>query len=124
MSNQRAVNFALIGFAALLIYLVSQLTDQLWVYQEWPDQTIIRGVNYPVAIGLVVGSLITVYLRRNQRVNTFLLEAVTEIRQITWPTRQEVIDSTKVVIFASVFLALVLGGFDLVWAKIAKAILQ
>lgn len=124
MSNQRAVNFSLIAFAALLVFIAYKLVDQLWVYLELQDSNLLGVVTIPGIIGAVIGIGVTAVLRRHPVPNTFLVEAAEEIRQITWPTKQEVMDSTRMVIIATIFLAVVLGVFDLVWAKIAKLILQ
>ena len=124
MSNQRIVNFSLIATVALMVYVFAGLLDPIWVYFELPDRTLVRGVNYPTLIGAVIAVGTGGYLRQSSTVNTFLVEAVDEIRQIVWPSREEVIGSTKIVIFTSLFLALVLGAFDLIWAKISKFILS
>jgi preprotein translocase subunit SecE len=54
------------------------------------------------------------FLRRAQE---FVREVLAEFRKVTWPSRQELINSTVVV-------ALFLGGVDIVLAKIVEAILR
>jgi preprotein translocase subunit SecE len=124
MSNQRVVNFAYVTSVALLWYVLAKVLDQVWVAFELPDQALAGPINYPVLVAGVLTGLIFALVRRDARVNQFLLECVREIREIVWPTRQEVIDSTKVVIVATLFLAAVLGGFDLIWAKVSRFILS
>ena len=124
MSNQRAVNFALILLAGLAIYVMSQLLDQVWVILELNDQAIVGPVNLPIGIGGVLGLGLALGVKQHKKSHTFLLEAASEIRKVVWPGRQEVMDSTRVVIIATIFMAAVLGSFDLVWAKLAKVILQ
>jgi preprotein translocase subunit SecE len=43
---------------------------------------------------------------------------------VTWPSRQELINSTVVVIAVTVVVALFLGSVDIVLAKIVEAILR
>ena len=43
---------------------------------------------------------------------------------MTWPSRQELVNSTVVVIVVTVVVALFLGGVDIVLAKIVERILR
>ncbi|OGJ15612.1 MAG: preprotein translocase subunit SecE [Candidatus Pacebacteria bacterium RIFCSPHIGHO2_01_FULL_46_16] len=43
---------------------------------------------------------------------TYLREVVREIKQVTWPTRQQTIDKTLLVIAVSVIVSLYLGIVD------------
>jgi preprotein translocase subunit SecE len=43
----------------------------------------------------------------------WLRETRGELRKVTWPTREEALRLTYVVIFLSLFMGLVLGGTDL-----------
>jgi preprotein translocase subunit SecE len=61
------------------------------------------------------------FLRRAQE---FVREVVAEFHKVTWPSRQELINSTVVVITGTVVVALFLGGVDIVLAKIVEAILR
>jgi preprotein translocase subunit SecE len=61
------------------------------------------------------------FLRRTQE---FVREVIAEFRKVTWPSRQELINSTVVVIAVTVVVALFLGSVDIVLAKIVEAILR
>src|SRR5262245_63514872 len=61
------------------------------------------------------------FLRRAQE---FVREVIAEFRKVTWPSRQELINSTVVVIAVTVVVALFLGSVDIVLAKIVEAILR
>lgn len=49
---------------------------------------------------------------------TFIQEARTELKKVTWPTREEAIKYTASVIVISGGLALFLGGLDFVFQYI------
>ncbi|MCC6627134.1 MAG: preprotein translocase subunit SecE [Chloroflexi bacterium] len=49
-----------------------------------------------------------------------LRDTRSELRKVTWPTRQETINLTLVVIALSVVLGLILGGVDLLVAEAFK----
>jgi len=59
-----------------------------------------------------------------RRVQEFVREVVAEFRKVTWPSRQELINSTVVVITVTVVVALFLGGVDIVLARIVERILR
>ena len=61
------------------------------------------------------------FLRRAQE---FVREVIAEFRKVTWPSRQELTNSTVVVIAVTVVVALFLGSVDIVLAKIVEAILR
>ncbi|PYN03596.1 MAG: preprotein translocase subunit SecE [Candidatus Rokuibacteriota bacterium] len=61
------------------------------------------------------------FLRRAQE---FVREVLAEFRRVTWPSRQELINSTVVVITVTVVVALFLGGVDIVLARIVERILR
>ena len=61
------------------------------------------------------------FLRRAQE---FVREVIAEFRKVTWPSRQELNNSSVVVIAVTVVVALFLGSVDIVLAKIVEAILR
>jgi preprotein translocase subunit SecE len=44
----------------------------------------------------------------------FLKDSYAELRKVVWPSREDVVASTKVVIVSTVIMALVLGLVDLI----------
>ncbi|OLC39340.1 MAG: preprotein translocase subunit SecE [Candidatus Rokubacteria bacterium 13_1_40CM_4_69_5] len=58
------------------------------------------------------------------RVREFIREALVEFRKVTWPSRQELVNSTAVVIVLTIVLALFLGGVDIGLARIVERILR
>jgi len=61
------------------------------------------------------------FLRRAQE---FIREVMAEFRKVAWPSRQELINSTVVVIAVTVVVALFLGAVDVVLARIVERILR
>ena len=57
------------------------------------------------------------------RVKEFVLEVLAEFRKVTWPSRQELINSTVVVIVVTVVLAFFLGAIDIGLARVVEWIL-
>ena len=59
-----------------------------------------------------------------RRAREFVREVVAEFRKVAWPSRQELINSTVVVITVTVVVSLFLGAVDVVLARIVERILR
>lgn len=55
------------------------------------------------------------------RIGKFFSEARTELRHVNWPTRQEAVRLTLIVIGMSLGLALFLGAFDYLFSFLIKS---
>lgn len=55
---------------------------------------------------------------------SFLKEVRTEIAKVIWPTRQEALKLTLVVIFISVVVGVFIGGVDFLLTKITELVLK
>ncbi len=53
-----------------------------------------------------------------QKIIKFFREVKAEFKQIAWPKRDSIIQLTIVVIFISVIVSLILGGFDLLFTQV------
>jgi preprotein translocase subunit SecE len=58
------------------------------------------------------------------RIKEFTQDVLVEFRKVTWPSRQELINSTTVVIVVTVVLAFFLGGVDIGLTKLVERILH
>ena len=58
------------------------------------------------------------------RIKDFVQDVLVEFRKVTWPSRQELINSTVVVIVVTVVLSLFLGAIDIVLARAVEWILS
>ncbi|MBM3256172.1 MAG: preprotein translocase subunit SecE [Candidatus Moranbacteria bacterium] len=54
------------------------------------------------------------------KVAAFLKESQTELRRVNWPSRDETIRYTWIVIVLSAFLTVVLGGLDYLFTYVAS----
>jgi len=58
-----------------------------------------------------------------EKIRTFLSETRVELRKVTWPTREELKESTKIVIIATFVVTLFIGVIDQVLTLIIKRLL-
>ncbi len=54
----------------------------------------------------------------------FIKESYIELRKVTWPSKQEVINYTVTVIFISIAVAVFLGALDMGFSSVIERILR
>ncbi len=64
-----------------------------------------------------------IFQRFGQNIQKFFQETINELKKVSWPTRQEAIHLTEIVIVVIFIMAAILGGLDWVYAKIFGFIL-
>ena len=101
-------------YAAAALLLVGGLVVFYWFDGQWPMPLRVLAVVAGAAAALVV----FLTSAKGRQVREFLSEARFELRKVVWPTRQEAMRLTWVVMLVVVIISLVLAGFDLViqWA--------
>lgn len=58
------------------------------------------------------------------KIKKFVTEVTVELKKVSWSTRQEVVDATRLVIISSIFLGLFIAGTDFVLSKILGLIIR
>ena len=53
-----------------------------------------------------------------KRIITFFQESYAELKKVTWPSREEALASTRVVLVSTLLIALMLGAVDLILFKV------
>ncbi|WP_123771574.1 preprotein translocase subunit SecE [Vulcaniibacterium tengchongense] len=76
-----------------------------------------------VVAGLVLGAGVFLVTAKGAQTREFLSESRFELRKVVWPTRQEALRTTWVVMIAVAVLSLLLAGFDLVIQAAVKYLL-
>jgi len=59
-----------------------------------------------------------------EKIKAFFQEVSVELRKVSWPTRQQTVSATVVVITVSFIVAFFLGIVDVVLARIVGAIMR
>ncbi|MGJ8694388.1 MAG: preprotein translocase subunit SecE [Thalassotalea sp.] len=80
------------------------------------ESVLIRAV--AVLAAVIVAGLVSAQTEKGKNTILFAKEARTEVRKVVWPTRQETIQTTFIVLVATLIMALILWGLDtfLFWA--------
>ncbi|MBD3180367.1 MAG: preprotein translocase subunit SecE [Candidatus Latescibacteria bacterium] len=58
-----------------------------------------------------------------QKITDFFSEVKVEMKKVTWPTREELVESTKLVIVASIVVTVFIGAVDNILSAIIRLLL-
>lgn len=74
------------------------------------ESQLLRVVGLLAATGVAIG--IALQTEKGRTLWAFIQDAQVEVRKVVWPTRQETLQTTGIVIIAVIFFAIVLGILD------------
>jgi preprotein translocase subunit SecE len=120
--NRRYAVFSQVAIAVATWWVVGQLLIFVWQlggFHRWEP----FGIHIANFISLAVVGGTFIYTLRNQVAQDFANEVIIELRKVTWPTFKETRQATVVVCICVIVIALILGGFDFIWAKLIKFLL-
>ena len=106
-------------YAMALLLVVAGLGVFYWFDGQWPASLRVLAV----VAGLVAATLVFLTTGKGGHTREFLSEARFELRKVVWPTRQDAMRTTWVVIGVVVILSLVLAFFDVVVQAAVKWLL-
>ena len=87
-----------------------------WFQGEWATWMRVAAV----LAGLVLGAIVFMTSTRGLELREFFSETRFELRKVVWPTREETMRTTWVVMVVVVLASLLLGGVDLVISSLTK----
>ena len=67
-----------------------------------------------VVIAVLIAGLIAMQTEKGRTAVSFAKEARTEVRKVVWPTRQEAIQTTGIVLFVTLLMSLLLYFLDMI----------
>ena len=107
---------SLLVVAGLFFWFWFSSPERAAAFGSWTGQ--VRAL--AVIVGLVAGGAVFMLSGKGRDTREFLSESRFELRKVVWPTRQEAVRMTWVVIVVVVVLSLLLGGFDFVIQKLTQ----
>lgn len=102
--------------AALVV--VAGVAGFYW-FADWPSA--LRGLM--LAASLVIGAAVFAFTARGRVALEFLSESRFELRKVVWPSKQETMRGTGVIIVVVVIISLVLGLIDWVVSQLVRWLL-
>lgn len=109
----------ILKYAVAIALVVGGLFAFYWFANQW--QTGFRVL--ALVAGLAVGAAVFMTSSKGAQTREFLGESRFELRKVVWPSRQETMRTTWVVIVVVILMSLLLAGMDLVIQSIVKWLL-
>jgi preprotein translocase subunit SecE len=98
----------LVKYVLCALLVAAGLFAFYWFDGQWP--TVARVLS--VVAGLIAAGAVFMTTIKGGQTRHFLSESRFELRKVVWPTRQEALRTTWVVMIAVVLVSLLLAGFD------------
>jgi preprotein translocase SecE subunit len=113
-----------------IIYLVCGVITWLIMREFIATLWVIFRLSMPVdwtippteIIAGIMGLAVFIALLKNEKVNTFTNEVITELSEVVWPNRKETVYSTGIVSILVGICSVILFGFDMVWGMVVRLI--
>jgi preprotein translocase subunit SecE len=100
-------------FSLAVLILLAGFVGYYWFndFATWQRLLILIG-------GMVLAGAIGFFTRAGRALRDFLVESNFELRKVVWPTRQETVQTTLVIMVVVVILSILLGLIDITlkWA--------
>ena len=106
-------------YALALLLVVAGVFAFYWFDGQWPNVARVLAV----VGGLAAGTIVFLTSAKGGQTREFLSESRFELRKVVWPTRQEAMRTTWVVIVVVIVISLILAGFDVVIQAAVKWLL-
>jgi preprotein translocase SecE subunit len=116
-------NLAYVFFFVLFVYVGNRALETLGIQFGWGERYDWFATAKIVA-GLVVGSAMTYWLVSSAERREFHLQAIGELRRVTWPSFDDTKKMTIIVAVVVAIFSVILFVFDVLWSKVLQAILQ
>jgi preprotein translocase subunit SecE len=100
----------ILKYAAAVALAVAGVVAFYWFEGQWPTPLRIGAV----VVGVLAAAGVFMLTAKGVATREFLYEARFELRKVVWPTRQEAVRMTWVVMIVVAIIALILMGFDAV----------
>ena len=116
---QQAVSAADVAKYVLAAALVVAGIVAFYWFSQWPGP--VRGL---VAVaGVVAAAAVMALTAKGRQTKDFFSESMFELRKVVWPTRQEAMRITGVILVVVVIVSLILSAFDFVISWLIRLLL-
>lgn len=105
--NQPSGSLDSLKWGVIFLILIGAVVGN-YVYGE--QSVLIRAV--AVVLAIAIAGVIAMQTVKGKAAVEFAKESRTEIRKVVWPTRQEAVQTTGIVLVATVIMSLLMWGLD------------
>jgi len=93
---------------SIVLLLLAAAVAGNYIYGE--QSVLIRAV--AVVVAIAIAGVVAMQTEKGRTAVTFAKESKTEIRKVVWPTRQEAVQTTGIVLVATVIMSILMWGLD------------
>ncbi|MFT4562847.1 MAG: preprotein translocase subunit SecE [Gammaproteobacteria bacterium] len=111
MSKNAETGTSTLDTAKLAVALIILVGSLVGFYYFAELSKLIRVISMIAAVG--VAAVIALQTEKGRSLSSFVKEAQTEVRKVVWPTRQETVQTTLVVMVVVVIIAIFLWLLDM-----------
>ncbi len=123
MDNRKIIITSYLVSSMVLWFLTRSAIQ--WFYLTFYQVRRLPGIAFGrEVLPVLVGGATLLILSRHPKTTPLLDEVITELKKVTWPSRDEVVKSTTVVVICVLFASFMLAGFDLAWGKVIGFLLH
>ena len=99
--------------------------EWFWNYMSWEDFPIItRQFSLTTLLASVIGFGSGIFCWFNKKINGLLCEVVDEVRKVVWPSREETVAATIVVLVAIFIFGAYLGALDAIFTWLTSLLMS
>ena len=102
--------------AIVLAWILDKAGEWIWGYFGKPNAMLVG------TVAALVACVVVYICWRNEDLFNLANEATSELAKVSWPSREEVFNSTIVVIVTTIISSLILGMFDGMWSWVTRQI--
>lgn len=107
---------------AILLLSVAVLIGSIFAYYYFVDLSVVLRALMVVA-GVLGSTFLVAQTQKGKRAIEYIKGSRTEVRRVVWPTRQEAVQTTLIVVVFVFIFGLMLWGLDAVLARVVQAAL-
>jgi preprotein translocase subunit SecE len=122
VKNSKSIVFIILAIAWLVAVAVRGLAIPVMAKFSVGDP-IVFGFAASSLAAILLGLSVFVILNRHSLVVGFTDEVIEELKKVTWPDKEDTVNSTVVVVGVTLFIAAALGLYDYVWAEVTQVVL-
>ena len=123
MNHQRYVLLCFVAAAIMAGLVVQAACVSGFARFAVPDSRLLGLLNFSTVLALSGAAGTFLGLLRSVQATTFTDEVIGELTKVTWPTRDETIKASTTVVLTTLFTAMLLAVYDLLWKNLADLIL-
>jgi len=123
LGTRRFVYAAYMAGAIGVAFMLSKIGNLVWQRLEaWKPEVGDPRDDLIMPVAAVIGAAVALYYWRKLSARQYAEEVASELSQVTWPSRQEVTNSTTVVIVATAFATIFFALMDRFWAFVTDLV--